>query len=116
MRARHGAAVLAMVGSLAFGGCSSAHDASPSVAAGSRFLDQFVAGDGRVIRHDQGGDTVSEGQGYAMLLAVRAGDEASFTRVWRWTKANLQRDDGLFSWQWRDGHVADPSPAADADV
>src|SRR3954469_17661364 len=113
MRARHGAAVLGLVGAVALGGWSSGHDASPSVGGGSHFLDRFVAGDGRVVRHDEGGDTVSEGQGYAMLLAVRDGDEARFNRVWRWTKTNLQRDDGLFSWRWQNGQVADESPAAD---
>ena len=28
----------------------------------SRFLDRYVQDDGRVVRHDQGGDTVSEGR------------------------------------------------------
>jgi endoglucanase len=82
----------------------------------ARFLDRFVESNGRVVRHDQGGDTVSEGQSYAMLLAVATGDRKTFDRVWQWTKDNLQRDDGLLSWHWQKGHVDDDSPSADADL
>ena len=81
-----------------------------------RFLEEFVAGDGRVVRHDQGGDTVSEGQAYAMLVAVAEGDEKRFDRVWRWTRRHLQRPEGLLAWQWKDGRVTDEEPAADADL
>jgi endoglucanase len=80
------------------------------------FLDRYVDGDGRVVRHDQGGDTVSEGQAYAMLLSVAAGDRARFDRVWGWTRAHLQRSDGLLSWRWASGHVVQEEPAADADL
>jgi endoglucanase len=80
------------------------------------FLDRYVEDDGRVARHDQGGDTVSEGQAYAMLLAVAHEDEARFERVWAWTREHLLRDDGLLAWHWKDGRVADPEPAADADL
>ena len=80
------------------------------------FLDRYVTPDGRVVRPDQGGDTVSEGQAYALLVAVAAGDEARFDTVWDWTRRNLQRSDGLLSWHWRGGGVVDPQPAADADV
>jgi len=80
------------------------------------FLDRYVEDDGRVVRHDQGGDTVSEGQAYAMLLAVAERDEARFERVWTWTREHLRRPDGLLAWRWADGRVADPQPAADADL
>jgi len=80
------------------------------------FLDRYVEDDGRVVRHDQGGDTVSEGQAYALLLAAAEGDEERFARVWRWTREHLRRPDGLLSWRWADGRVADPEPAADADL
>jgi endo-1,4-beta-D-glucanase Y len=72
--------------------------AAPSDPA-ERFLDRYVEDDGRVVRHDQGGDTVSEGQAYALLLAVAADDEERFARVWRWTDANLRRHDGLLAWR-----------------
>lgn len=84
--------------------------------AGQQFLDGYVDADGRVVRHDQGGDTVSEGQAYAMLVAVALGDQARFTSVWSWTKTNLTRDDGLLSWRWADGQVVDASSASDADL
>ena len=84
--------------------------------SGATFFDRYVDGDGRVVRHDQGGDTVSEGQAYAMLLAVAAGDRDRFDRIWAWTQEHLQRSDGLLAWRWSDGRVLDESPAADADV
>jgi endo-1,4-beta-D-glucanase Y len=84
--------------------------------AAERFLDRYVDDDGRVVRHDQGGDTVSEGQAYAMLLAAAIGDRDRFDRVWSWTVEHLRRPDGLLSWHWQDGEVVDAEPAADADL
>jgi endo-1,4-beta-D-glucanase Y len=80
------------------------------------FLDRYVQNDGRVVRHDQGGDTVSEGQSYGLLLAVAAGDEERFARVWDWTRTHMQRPDGLLAWRWKDGRVVDDQPATDADL
>ena len=57
-----------------------------------------------------------EGQAYAMLLSVAADDRSRFDRVWGWTRAHLQRSDGLLSWRWADGHVVQDEPAADADL
>jgi endoglucanase len=88
----------------------------PAEAASGRFLDTYVAADGRVRRIDQGDDTVGEGQAYGMLLAVAAGEEERFDAIWQWTKDNLVRPDGLISFLWRDGRVEDPEPASDADV
>ena len=79
------------------------------------FQDTYVE-DGRVVRADQGGDTVSEGQAYGMLIALGAGDRARFAAIWRWTRDHLQRDDGLVSWRWDGDRVADPSSASDADL
>jgi endoglucanase len=90
------------------------HDATSS--AGASFLDRYVEPDGRVVRRDEGADTVSEGQAYALLLTVARGEQQRFATVWEWTRENLQRDDGLFSWRWADGDVADREAAADADV
>lgn len=84
--------------------------------AGRVFLDTYVEDDGRVVRRDQDGDTVSEGQAYAMLIAVGLHDAATFESVWSWTRAELQRRDGLLSWRWADGEVLDPSSASDADL
>jgi endoglucanase len=85
-------------------------------AAARRFLDTYVEPDGRVVRRDQGGDTVSEGQAYAMLLAAAIGDREAFDRAWSWAQGHLRRDDGLLSWHWRDGRVQDVQSAADADL
>ncbi|WP_100499008.1 glycosyl hydrolase family 8 [Geodermatophilus chilensis] len=84
--------------------------------AGRAFLTGYVDEDGRVVRSDQGGDTVSEGQAYAMLVAVGLGDAETFESVWIWTRENLQRPDGLLSWRWADGAVVDESSASDADL
>lgn len=86
-------------------------------AAAVRFLDRYVTSDGRVIRHDQGGDVVSEGQAYGMLLAEVAQRPALVRTIWSWTSAHLGRSDGLFAWHATGtGRVEDPEPAADADV
>ena len=87
-----------------------------ALAASKDFLERYVDPDGRVVRRDQGDDTVSEGQAYAMLVAVAIDDREAFDRVWRWTRENLQRPDGLLSFLWRDGKVEDPQAAADADL
>jgi len=84
--------------------------------AGEAFLSGYVESDGRVTRHDEGGDTVSEGQAYAMLVAAALNDQQHFTTVWAWTKRNLAREDGLLAWRWKDGQVVDNASASDADV
>ena len=84
--------------------------------AAHRFLDRYLGPDGRVVRLDQGNDTVSEGQAYAMLLAVALGDRRRFELSWQWTRTSLQRPDGLLSWRWHNGRVVDPHAATDADV
>jgi endoglucanase len=84
--------------------------------AAADFLDRYVDGDGRVVRHDQGGDTVSEGQSYALLLAQVAGDRETFRRVWDWTRENLLRPDGLLASHADAERVLDHNPASDADL
>jgi endoglucanase len=91
-------------------------DAGAPPTAAQRFLSRYLAADGRVVRSDQGGDTVSEGQAYAMLLTAATGDRGRFRRIWEWTRTHLQRRDGLLSYRWSKGAVADPQPAADADL
>lgn len=87
-----------------------------AVAAARFFLDRYVTPDGRVSRLDQGGDTVSEGQAYGMLLAAAIGDSQRFDAIWSWTQAHLRRPDGLLSFLWRGGRVQDPQAASDADL
>lgn len=103
--------------------CASGHGAStvrggagPSPAA-DRFLARYVTNDGRVIRRDQGGDIVSEGQAYGMLIAELAARPALTRTIWRWTIRHLGRPDGLFSWHATgSGDVEDPQSATDADI
>ncbi len=81
---------------------------------------RFVTDQGRVI--DTGNNLIShsEGQGYAMLLAVAANDRANFDRIWSWTRANLMvRDDALLAWRWEPGKrpgVSDMNDASDGDI
>jgi endoglucanase len=95
-----------------------AKPATPSTrAAAARFLNRYVTSDGRVIRHDQGGDIVSEGQAYAMLIAEVADRPALVRTIWSWTTTHLGRSDGLVaSHASGAGHVEDPHSATDADT
>jgi endo-1,4-beta-D-glucanase Y len=81
---------------------------------------RFITNTGRVI--DTANDLIShsEGQGYAMLLAVAANDRPAFDRIWSWTRANLMvRDDELMAWRWSPNHrpgVSDMNNASDGDI
>jgi endoglucanase len=111
-----GALLLVPIG---LGGCGSDDRASPDEkarASAESFMTTYVEPDGRVARTDQGGDTVSEGQAYGMLLAVALDDRERFETIWDWTRSNLQRDDGLLAFHWADGGVESDEPATDADL
>ena len=133
MRGRRAAAALAVAAALSAACSGPARDAQPSAldassrpsdapderarAAARAFLDQYVEPDGRVVRHDQGGDTVSEGQSYALLLADVVDDGELADRVAAWTREHLRRPDGLFSYlAGADGRVRDEQAASDGDV
>jgi len=112
------AAVAAAVAGLAYAGSGGP---APKPTAQARadvdaFFHRYVVADGRVVRWDQGGDTVSEGQAYAMLLAVATDRPGSFAQVWRWDRDHLQEAGGLFAYRWGDGRVVTAQPAADADL
>ena len=96
---------------------SSTKAGTPSaVSAAHAFLQRYVTSDGRVIRHDQGGDVVSESQAYGMLIAELAGDTTTARTIWNWTHAHLENADGLVSWHASgDGKVLDSQSATDAD-
>lgn len=129
------AATLTIVVALVFTGALSggpSHDASnggsseslPSDAmelptpreSAEAFLEGWVDDDGRVVRRDQGGDTVSEGQAYGLLISLGAGNEERFSAVWAWTEEHLMRSDGLLAWRWQEGKIVDDEPASDADL
>ena len=81
---------------------------------------RFVTEQGRVVDTANGMISHSEGQGYAMLIAVAANDRAGFEKIWGWTRANLMvRDDQLVAWRWEPNArppVADMNNASDGDL
>lgn len=90
---------------------------SSAVWRAASFLKTYVRPDGRVTRPDQGGDTVSEGQAYGLLLAEVAGRPAAFGKIWSWTRTHLQLPNGLFAFHANAaGHVLSPQAASDADL
>ena len=66
------------------------------------FTADFLSTDGRIIDRINAEVSHSEGQGYAMLLAVEHGDRERFTLLWNWTRNNLQvrKSDHLLAWKW----------------
>jgi endoglucanase len=78
----------------------------------------------RVIDHDAGERTTSEGQAYGMFFALVANDRSRFDGLLRWTEQNLANNDlsaHLPAWLWgrgKDGKwgVLDGNSAADADL
>ncbi len=99
---------------------SAGHAGSPAeraaVAAARGFLDDHVTEEGRVVRRDQGGDTVSEGQAWALLLAVALAEQERAIAIVDWTETHLVRDDGMLAWRWDQGRIVDAQPATDADL
>lgn len=84
------------------------------------FKGRFLTEDGRVIDNGNGKVSHSEGQGFAMVLAVAADDRPAFDLIWSWTEVHLRRrDDALFSWRYvpdAANPVDDPNDAADGDI
>ncbi|MBS3761895.1 MAG: cellulase [Planctomycetes bacterium] len=107
--------------------CQTQYTRTPSDlgAAWDYYLTTFVH-DGRVVRPRHGGDTVSEGQAYAMLRAVWMDDQETFDRCYRWSEKHLSRagrfGDNLLAWHYKKsskgskGEVVDWTPATDADL
>lgn len=77
----------------------------------------FVYSYGQII-DPQTNTTTSEGQAYGLLRALWTNDKDAFEGIWSWTRDHLQyrRGDKLLSWQWKDGKLADPATASDADI
>jgi endoglucanase len=84
------------------------------------FRQRFILPLGRAVDTANGGISHSEGQGYAMLLAVWADDRETFERLWAWTETRLARPhDSLFAWSWTPNHsvaVQDFNSATDGDI
>lgn len=86
----------------------------------AQYKQRFLLADGRIV--DTGNNNVShtEGQGFAMLLAVYNDDRPAFDNLWQWTRNTLYRQDiGLFSWRYEPGKavpIADKNNATDGDI
>ncbi len=76
--------------------------------------------EGRVVRPENNGDTVSEGQAYAMLRAVLMDDKKTFDDCLAWTESNLSRrssmGDALLAWHYQNAQISDKTAASDADI
>ncbi len=89
------------------------------------YRQHFIAPSGRVVIQERSGESISEGQAYALLRAVWAGDRDTFRQVYAWTCKNLSRrsgqGDALLSWRWgrdQDGSwgILDRNTATDGDL
>lgn len=84
------------------------------------FKARFLKPEGRIVDIENGGISHSEGQGYGMVLAAAVGDRPAFDALYRWTEANLARDDmALYSWRYSPNAavaVADRNNATDGDI
>ena len=111
-------AALACAGLIAgLAGCGASATSVSAQQEATRFLASYALPDGRIVRRDQGHDTVSEGQAYGMLLAEMVGDDAQFGRIWQWTRDHMQRPDGLFAFHANaKGQLISQEPASDADL
>ena len=61
------------------------------IPAYNKWKTTFVTGSGsstKVIRPENGNDTVSEGIGYGMLIAVAVGDQTLFDGLWGYSQAH----------------------------
>lgn len=84
------------------------------------YKSRFLQADGRITDTANKNISHTEGQGYAMLLAVHYDDRATFDRLWQWTNGHLRnKDNGLFFWRYDPSAadpVADKNNASDGDV
>lgn len=80
----------------------------------------FLDPSGRIVDNGNGGISHSEGQGYGLLLAYLAANQADFEQIWYFTRTELLiRDDGLAAWSWNPNtnpHVDDINDASDGDL
>lgn len=88
------------------------------------YCQSFIDGHGRVVDHQGGDRTTSEGQAYALFFALVANDRTQFDALLAWTRDNLAQGDLTAhppGWQWgraQDGSwkLLDTNSASDADL
>ncbi|CTQ00749.1 exported hypothetical protein [Klebsiella variicola] len=79
--------------------------------AWERYKARFMMSDGRIIDTANGNVSHTEGQGFAMLLAVANNDRPAFDKLWQWTDSTLRdKSNGLFYWRY---NPVAPDPIAD---
>nr|WP_318383902.1 glycosyl hydrolase family 8 [uncultured Enterobacter sp.] len=96
-----------------------AFSASAQESNWTLFKHNYLSEDGRIIDHENGDISHSEGQGYGMLLAVVNDDPEAFERLWRWTRHTLLRPSlWLFAWRYdpKVQRVTDENNASDGDT
>jgi len=88
--------------------------------AWTQYKARFLMADGRIVDTGNGNVSHTEGQGFAMLMAVANDDKASFDRMWQWTNRTLKnKANGLFYWRYNPtapDPVTDKNNASDGDV
>ena len=84
------------------------------------YKSRFVMPDGRVVDTGNGNVSHTEGQGFAMLIAVSLNDRQTFDKLWQWTNATLKnKDNGLFYWRYdptAPDPITDKNDATDGDT
>lgn len=84
------------------------------------FKARFLDPSGRVVDPQNGGISHSEGQGYGMLLALRADDREAFSAMANWANETLMRSDvALHAWKYDPNspeRVPDHNNATDGDI
>ncbi len=88
--------------------------------AWERYKARFMMPDGRIIDTANGNVSHTEGQGFAMLLAVANNDRPAFDKLWQWTDNTLRnKSNGLFYWRYNPvapDPIADKNNASDGDT
>lgn len=116
---RNSLASLVAVVLLMLGACSD-NSGMLDPADWQEYKSRFVSVEGRVLDNAHHNITHSEGQGYAMLLAVAFDDQDIFDQLWKWTQVNLQvrEKDRLHAWKWEPeaGKATDLNNATDGDI
>ena len=80
-----------------------------------RYVDAVSDRAWRIVRPEDGGDTVSEAMAYGMLLALAHDDLPAFQKFWSYSQSYLNRHD-LMAWRIHaNGTIIDAGSAADAD-
>ncbi|EPF6066735.1 glycosyl hydrolase family 8 [Enterobacter cloacae] len=81
---------------------------------------RFFKPEGRIVDTGNGSVSHTEGQGFAMLMAVANDDKTTFDTLWKWTDNTLKnKHNGLYYWRYNPAEtdpVADKNNASDGDV